>query len=850
MKKYTINTAFAIALCIFMGCTKSELPTEGVSSELAKNRKSAIDSVSYQLHFYIPNNKINPVNGTVTINFFAKSEVDAIIDFKAESSMLGNMLVNGKNIEFLFVNGHIVIPKKHIEIGENSVTIEFVANNSSLNRNDEFLYTLLVPDRASTVFPCFDQPDLKATFELSLTIPTNWVAISNGTQVHSDDFDLEQKTVKFTRTLPISTYLFAFTSGKFETIKQSVNGFEMTLYHRETDKQKLQQNVETIFIAHEHSVKWLENYTQIPYPFGKLDFVLIPGFQYSGMEHPGAIFYRDSRLLLDENPTVNQKLQQANLIAHEVAHQWFGNVVTMRWFNDVWLKEVFAGLMADKIVNPMFPEINHELNFLLSHNPRAYSVDRTQGANPIVQNLDNLIDAGSLYGDIIYHKSPIMMQQMELMIGAENFKKGIQNYLQNFYLANANWDELVTIFDEQTSINLTEWSDKWTKTTGRPIMHYYTTTIESENKCCIDMETIGSVACPPMQLSISNVSNGSNCMQYFVSTNLPLTTNCENINSNSIFTVNSNGKGYGCFTPDSTTLSIVLSTPIYPSNDLARASLLVSVHEMFLEGYIELPLYFNYLIKSIENEREPQIQKFTLNCFATIWKYFCDENFKDSNIEKVENILWKQLNGEMQVGQKKNVLALLSSIFQSPIAMSNLYEIWQTGTVSNYSLSEDEKTMLAIELMIRKPEMYDILYDTEMDRISNPDRKKKFAFVAKAASPRSGEREEFFDKLSKPSNRKPEPWVAEGLRILNHPLRCNFSIRFIEPSLNMLLEIQRTGDIFFPKDWLDATLSGHSSIEAYQIVDEWIKSNPNLPENLRLKVLQSADMLERSTYLK
>jgi aminopeptidase N len=850
MNKHKIIIALAIATSIFMGCTKRELPTEGVSTELAKNRKATIDSISYQLHFAIPDIKNNPINGTATISFVAKSEVDAIIDFKAEPNMLGNMLVNGKSIEFLFVNGHIVIPIKHIKIGKNSVTIEFVANNGSLNRNDEFLYTLLVPDRASTVFPCFDQPDMKATFELSLTIPANWVAVSNGIQVLVDEFDSEQKTVKFASTLPISTYLFAFATGKFETIKQSVNGFEMTLFHRETDKEKLKQNVETIFSAHEHSVKWLENYTQILYPFGKLDFVLIPGFQYSGMEHSGAIFYRDSRLLLDKNPTVTQKLQQANLIAHEVAHQWFGNLVTMRWFNDVWLKEVFAGLMADKIVNPMYPEINHELNFLLSHNPRAYSVDRTQGANPIVQNLDNMLDAGSLYGDIIYHKAPIMMQQLELMIGEDNFKTGIRNYLQNFYLANANWDELVAILDEQTSINLMDWSDKWTKTIGRPIVRYYTTINESESKVSIDMELIGSIACPPMQLSVSNVSNGNECTQSFVSTNIPTAFNCENVISNSIFTVNSNGKGYGCFTPDSSTLNLVLSIPIYPKNDLARASLQVSVHEMFLEGFIELPVYFNYLVTALENESEPQIQKFTVNSFATVWKYFCDEKFKDNNIEKVENILWKQLNGEMPVSQKKNVFSLLTSIFQTPIATSKIYDAWQTGAVSNFSLSEDEKTLLAIELMIRKPDMYDILLDTEMERITNPDRKKKFAFVAKAASPRSGERVEFFDILSEPSNRKPEPWVAEGLRILHHPLRSNFSIRFIEPSLNMLPEIQRTGDIFFPKDWLDATLSGHSSVEAYKIVDEWLKSNPNLPENLRLKVLQSADLLDRSSFLK
>ena len=139
----------------------------------------------------------------------------------------------------------------------------------------------------------------------------------------------------------------------------------------------------------------MEDYTGIPYPFGKFDFVLIPAFQFGGMEHAGTILYNASGLLLDESATQNQLLGRASVIAHETAHMWFGDLVTMRWFNDVWMKEVFANFMAAKIVNPSFPEVNHELRFLLSHYPAAYEVDRTPGTNPIRQPLANLNEAGS-----------------------------------------------------------------------------------------------------------------------------------------------------------------------------------------------------------------------------------------------------------------------------------------------------------------------------------------------------------------------------------------------------------------------------------------------------------------------
>src|SRR4029079_1381291 len=135
------------------------------------------------------------------------------------------------------------------------------------------------------------------------------------------------------------------------------------------------------------------------------------------MEHPGSFFYNAWTLLLDESATENQMLNRASTIAHETSHMWFGDLVTMQWFNDVWMKEVFANFMAAKIVNPAFPKLNHDLRFLTEHYPAAYSVDRTEGTHPIRQELANLNEAGSLYGAIIYDKAPIVMRQLERLVG-------------------------------------------------------------------------------------------------------------------------------------------------------------------------------------------------------------------------------------------------------------------------------------------------------------------------------------------------------------------------------------------------------------------------------------------------
>ena len=190
------------------------------------------------------------------------------------------------------------------------------------------------------------------------------------------------------------------------------------------------------------------------------------------MEHVGAIQYRASSLFLDSGATKEQLNARANLISHETSHMWFGDLVTMQWFNDVWMKEVFANFMADKITRGNQPVSTYELKFLIDHYPAAYSIDRTAGANPIRQRLDNLQEAGTLYGNIIYHKAPIMMRQLERLMGKEPFRDGLRQYLKKYNFGNATWPDLISILDARTPANLIAWNKVWVNEAGRPEITY------------------------------------------------------------------------------------------------------------------------------------------------------------------------------------------------------------------------------------------------------------------------------------------------------------------------------------------------------------------------------------------
>ncbi|HWJ26360.1 MAG TPA: M1 family aminopeptidase, partial [Flavisolibacter sp.] len=337
--------------------------------------------------------------------------------------------------------------------------------------NNDFLYTLLVPDRARTVFPCFDQPDLKANFQLTLQIPQEWVAVTNAPLIDSV-LQENSKALHFGLSDKISTYLFSFVAGKFDRVSRIVDGRSMTFYHRETDTAKINSSLDPVFQIQGNAISFMQDYTQISYPFKKFDFIALPDFQYGGMEHVGAIQYKASSLFLDNGATKEEKISRSNLLSHETAHMWFGDLVTMNWFNDVWMKEVFANFMADKITRVALANTNYDLKFLLDHFPAAYSVDRTAGANPIRQELTNLQDAGSLYGNIIYHKAPIMMRQLERLMGEEAFRNGLRIYLKKYEFGNATWPDLINILDAYTPADLQAWNQVWVNEPGRPVFDY------------------------------------------------------------------------------------------------------------------------------------------------------------------------------------------------------------------------------------------------------------------------------------------------------------------------------------------------------------------------------------------
>ncbi len=843
---YLLICTFTFLSCADTTTTKTSLNNTGVPLDMATYRKKQVQDVVYKLSLSIPEKKETAIAAKLTLEATITDLSHPLyLDFKEDSSALKNVVVNTKVIAITHQKEHLIIPKEVLKLGANTISIEFTAGELSLNRNTDYLYTLLVPDRARTFFPCFDQPNIKANYILSISAPKDWQVLCAAPIVTKETHDNEI-TYQFGKSDKMSTYLFSFVAGKFSTADAKNTSRAMHMLYRETNEEKIEASIAPIFKLHQSSLDFLEEYTQYDFPFQKLDFAVIPGFQYGGMEHTGAIQYREASLFLDNSATRTRELSRAKLIAHETAHMWFGNLVTMQWFNDVWMKEVFANFMADKIVNPVFEDIDHDLQFLTSHYPSAYGVDRTRGTNPIRQELDNLKNAGSLYGSIIYNKAPIMMRQLELTLGKKAFKEGIRTYIKKYANDNADWNGLVSILDEKTTIDLKKWSDVWVNSTGRPV---FNGAIDYDNKGKISKFTVeqqaedGSDKIWPQSFDISLVYAN--------------TTKTVNINSNAksisvsdaiglakpqYILYNSNGYGYGVFPTDD---SIVAKTPIITAK-VARAQTYLNNYEQVLNGNLSVTAVLESLKKGVATEtNELLLSLISRQISSLYWNHLTLTERQQQQIA-LERITYKRL----QLPNAKNIQKILFNVYKSiahsATGTAYLYAIWtKEAHIENLILNKNNYTSLAQLLALYQHAKAEDILDTAKSTLSNPDKIERFTFLRPALSNDPAIRTAFFESFRKAENREKESWVQTACSYINHPLRQGEGIKNIGLSLELLEEIQKTGDIFFPKRWLDNTIGRYTSKEAYTIVQNYMKSHPDLDKNLKRKLLQTTDKLYR-----
>jgi aminopeptidase N len=444
-----------------------------------------------------------------------------------------------------------------------------------------------------------------------------------------------------------------------------------------------------------------------------------------------------------------------------------------------------------------------------------------------------------------------MMRQLEASMGAAAFQKGIGKYIKKYANDNADWNNLVEILDAETPLDMKKWSEVWVNKSGRAI---FADKIEYDSEDRIKKFEIqqkaedqsNNIWPQVFQVGLVYDDNVKVLNAAIKDKNIVLKEAAGLEKPNTII-YNYNGFGYGVFPLDGNNLDYISTL----KDEVARASAYSNLYENMLIGNISPEEAFNCFFKGIQFEENELVLRIVSSNLNTIYWRFLTQKQQERVQTLLSYTLFSRLQNNLSANVKKTLFGLFSSVAYSDSAKAKLYQVWNKEIViAGLKLNEDDFTNIAMNLAIFKHEKADEIVEKTRTAITNPDKQKRFEFLLPSLSKDESVRNAFMESLKDEKTREKESWVEVGLSNIHHPLRQESAKKYIRFSLDLVDEIQRTGDIFFPKDWLEDTVGKYSSKFAFDEVQRFLKENPNFSPILKRKLFQATDLLYKAQNIK
>ena len=878
---------FAVAL----GAHADSLAAPGISRQLAEYRAERIADVKYDLTLDVT--RRDTAVGHVVIRFTRKLPGDAIVDFRGYS--MSAPVVNGRATSLESDGAHLRIPAALLTSGENRIEAEFrspiaPAGASIIRFHDatdgaDYLYTLLVPSDANLLFPCFDQPDLKARVTLTLTTPRGWKALGNGPLLGSDSTTRHAATShRFRESDPISTYLIAFAAGPWATTSAVIEGRPITMWVRASRAKEAQ--ADTLIATNARAIAWLETYTARKFPFQKFDFLLAPAFPFGGMEHPGAVFYNEESFIFREPPTRNQLLGREATIYHEVSHQWFGDLVTMKWFDDLWLKEGFATYIAAVMQDDLSPGANAWRTFFLRNKPVAYATDASRGTTPVWQALENLDQAKSNYGAIVYNKAPGILKQLNYLVGDTTFKRGLRAYLREHAYGNATWRDLLGVIGVAAmdsaviphsrqrvsgpsvprvavgrasasraagnSLDLLTWGRDYILRPGMPVIQQRI--VPRGDSWRLELlqlpaQSLSGVEPWPIRTRVLIIdSTGTSRVEPMLLDN-QLTVRTFPGRAPAFVFANAGDEAYAMVLMDAISIRWAEQNVGAIQDPLQKAMTWNALWDLVRDARLAPDHFARVALRELPNERDDQLAPFVVGRLARAVDTYSCNAAKTELLPETERVLSAgAADTTRSYSVRKSQLDALIGLAKSSDVLARLDAALDSATIFGLPLRAPTRWAIVTHLASVNAPTARSRMVAEARRDSTSEGKRR-AFVAGAAWPDSAVKADYWHRYFADSTLN-EDWVTASLGAFNDPDQDALTRRYLVAALDTLPWIQRNRRIFFLGSWLGSSMNGQRSAESLALVEDFLRTHADWPRDLREKILQSEDELVRTVRIR
>lgn len=810
-----------------------------LSREQALDRSSRVSNVQYQLEFNI--GFAEEYSGRTVIEFHLTRALDLRLDFGGGN--LQELRINGKPAPIWHHAGAVTLPGALLLAGPNRVEVAYShpysKTGDGLYRFKDpadgnlYLYTNFEPYAANQLFPCFDQPDLKAVYELTVNAPRDWVVISAADARVEDSGSMRKWT--FEKTLPFSTYVMSLHAGPYASWESRAGKTRLRLFARQSIARYVDH--EEWFKITKQGFDFYERYFGIPYPFKKYDQVFVPEFNWGGMENVAAVAFNE-RFIHRGKPTRAAELARADIILHELAHLWFGDLVTMKWWDDLWLNESFASYMSALAMARAteFTEAWQYFNWRMKK--WAMTEDRLSTTHPVRTSIPDTASAHANFDGITYGKGASALKQLAFVTGEAAFQDAVQKYLKKHSFGNASLSDFMAAMETSSGQKLDGWQSEWLDSAGIWSLRAKANCKEGHLVAIVmEQSPLSGTGRPPRHTTNLALFEKAGQRQIRAaysgkSASIPASGECP-----AQMFANAGDHDYVKIDFDESSMASVQSLLAAKTDPLNRLILWQALWDRVREGRMSLAQYGTWLLSAIEMEENAYLLSLQLEILAarddrtaSVLSYTQDPKFR----ARADSVVWKRLTEAKPGSEDQRMLMdAFTRTASSPEGLKNLRNLVEGGILPGLEFDSDRRWAAILHLNVWTTDAASLI-DAEEIR-DRTDEGKRMAAQSRLARPDARTKAAFLDQLA--SGSLPDSLAKRQITALFPYAQRSLQRSFDERIYDLIVQMSALRDHHFMKAltlWappVSCNPAGSARLESF------LKSRPGLPvivqKNLR-----------------